>query len=93
MRKRTHRRARRTHPGSLIQIDALHLNRFGGSQKSALHGALDDAAEPVVGLYMTQNECLFGYLEKMRQCCSGTTTVNQPKSGRAIELLAALKKL
>lgn len=69
MRKRTHRRARRTHPGSLIQIDATPFEWFGGNQKFALHGAIDDATGQVVGLYMTQNECLLGYLEMMRQCC------------------------
>jgi len=37
--------------------------------KYALHRAIDDASSQIVGLYLTQNECLFGYLEMMRQCC------------------------
>lgn len=69
IRHRTHRRKRKEHPGQLIQIDATPYEWFGGSLKYALHGAIDDASGDVVGLYMTQNECLFGYLEMMRQCC------------------------
>jgi transposase len=66
---RTHRRKRKHHPGQLIQIDATPFEWFGDSKKYALHGAIDDATGQVVGLYMTQNECLFGYFEMMRQCC------------------------
>ncbi len=68
-KKRTHRRRRKPHAGQLIQIDATPFEWFGTSQKFALHGAIDDATGDIVGLYMTQNECLFGYLEMMRQCC------------------------
>ena len=68
-RHRTHRRKRKSHPGQLIQIDATPYEWFGGKIKYALHGAIDDATGKIVGLYMTQNECLFGYLEMMRQCC------------------------
>ena len=69
IRHRTHRRKRKERPGQLIQIDATPYEWFGGSMKYAIHGAIDDASGEVVGLYMTQNECLFGYLEMMRQCC------------------------
>lgn len=69
IRHRTHRRKRKEHPGQLIQIDATPYEWFGGPIKYAIHGAIDDATGDVVGLYMTQNECLFGYLEMMRQCC------------------------
>lgn len=69
VRHRTHRRKRKPHPGQLIQIDATPFEWFGGTQKYALHGAIDDAKGDIVGLYMTQNECLFGYFETMRQCC------------------------
>ena len=67
---RTHRRKRKPHPGQLIQIDATPYEWFGGNIKYALHGAIDDATGQVVGLFLTQNECLYGYLETMRQCCS-----------------------
>ena len=69
IRHRTHRRKRKPHPGQLIQIDATPYAWFGGNDKYALHGAVDDATGKVVGLFMTQNECLYGYLETMRQCC------------------------
>ena len=38
--------------------------------KYTLHGAIDDASGQVVGLFLTQNECLYGYLETLRQCCT-----------------------
>lgn len=69
IRHRTHRRKRKPHPGQLIQIDATPYEWFGGHTKYALHGAIDDATGKVAGLFLTQNECLYGYLETMRQCC------------------------
>ena len=72
IRHRTHRRKRKPHPGQLIQIDATPYEWFGGNIKYALHGAIDDATGQVVGLFLTQNECLYGYLETMRQCCSAS---------------------
>lgn len=63
------RRDRRDHPGELVQIDATPFEWFGGLIKYALHGAIDDATGKIVGLYITQNECLFGYEEMMRRCC------------------------
>ena len=69
IRHRTHRRKRKPHPGQLIQIDVTPYEWFGGKLKYALHGAIDDATGKVVGLFMTQNECLYGYLETLRQCC------------------------
>jgi len=53
----------------LIQFDATPFEWFGGNIKYTLHGAIDDATGKTVGLYMTQNECLYGYFETMRQCC------------------------
>ena len=38
--------------------------------KYTLLGAIDDASGQVVGLFLTQNECLYGYLETLRQCCT-----------------------
>lgn len=69
IRHRTHRRKRKPHPGQLLQVDATPYEWFGGSVKYALHGAIDDATGQVVGLFLTQNECLYGYLETLRQCC------------------------
>lgn len=69
IRHRTHRRKRKPHPGQLIQIDATPFAWFGGNITYTLHGAIDDATGSVVGLFLTKNECLYGYLETMRQCC------------------------
>ena len=70
IRHRTHRRKRKPHPGQLVQIDASPYEWFGGPVKYTLHGAIDDASGQVVGLFLTQNECLYGYLETLRQCCT-----------------------
>lgn len=69
IRHRTHRRKRKAHPGQLIQIDATPYEWFGGNTKYSLHGANDDATGKVTGLFLTQNECLYGYLKTLRQCC------------------------
>lgn len=65
--KSHNRRKRKSRQGMLIQVDATPFEWFEGSVKYALHGAIDDATGQVVGLYMTKNECLHGYLEVIRQ--------------------------
>jgi len=65
---RRKKRKRKEHPGELIQVDASPFEWLGGNQKYSLHGAIDDATGEIVGLYMANNECLFGYFEIMRQC-------------------------
>ena len=70
-----HRKARKAHrsrrrkalAGELLQFDATPYAWFGGEEKFALHGAIDDAGSAITGLYMTKNECLAGYQEVMRQ--------------------------
>lgn len=103
IRHRTHRRKRKPHPGQLIQIDATPYEWFGGNTKYSLHGAIDDATGKVVGLFLTQNECLYGYLETMRQCCvdfgvpqsvysDNHTIFRSPKTGKlTVEELIAGK--
>ena len=93
IRKRTYKRKRKPCPGQLIQIDATPYEWFGGNKKYALHGAIDDATGEVVGLFITKNECLYGYQEVMRQCCTdfgvpqtlysdNHTIFRSPKAGR-----------
>lgn len=103
VRRRTHRRKRKSHAGQLIQIDATPYEWFGGNTKYALHGAIDDATGKVTGLFLTQNECLYGYLETMRQCCvdfgvpqtiysDNHTIFRSPKTGKlTVEELIAGK--
>lgn len=65
--KKHYRRKRKARKGMLIQIDATPFEWFGNTDKFSLHGAIDDASGEIVGLYMTKNECLHGYLEITRQ--------------------------
>lgn len=63
------RRQRKKFSGELLQIDATPFEWFGGNEKYALHGAIDDTTGDITGAYFTNNECLLGYLEVMRQTC------------------------
>ena len=61
-------RARRKQGGMLWQIDATPYEWLGDDiGKFALHAAIDDATGIVVGAMFTQNECMEGYCEMMRQ--------------------------
>lgn len=60
-------RERRAVAGELLQADATPFEWFGGKEKYALHGFIDDATGTVTGLYLCKNECLLGYLEVLRQ--------------------------
>jgi transposase len=61
-------RARRKQAGMLWQIDATPYEWLGDEfGKFALHAAIDDATGIVVGATFTQNECMAGYSEIMRQ--------------------------
>lgn len=70
-RKKVHRiRFRRKHFGELVQWDATPFQWFkwaGDNKYYTLHGALDDATSKFLGLYMTENECRYGYIECRRQ--------------------------
>jgi len=60
-------RERRAVAGELLQADATPFEWFGGKEKYALNGFIDDATGTVTGLYLCKNECLLGYLEVLRQ--------------------------
>lgn len=60
-------RPRRECEGDLLQVDATPFDWFGDGNQYALHGAIDDATGKWTGLYLCQNECLYGYLELIRQ--------------------------
>lgn len=70
-KKIVHRqRFKRQNEGDLIQIDGTPFAwfyKFGDNKRYALHGSIDDATGKLTGLYMTENECLYGYLEILRQ--------------------------
>ena len=63
-------RFRREQSGDMIQIDATPyqwLNWCGDTTYYALHGAIDDAEEKITGLYMSKNECSYGYYDILEQ--------------------------
>ena len=69
--KEVHRpRIRRECEGDLIQIDGTPFPWFyksGDNKKWCMVGAIDDATGKITGLYLTENECLYGYLEILKQ--------------------------
>ncbi len=60
-------RPRKEHRGELVQIDGTPYDWFGDGHLRCIQAAVDDATGEVVGAYMTENECLLGYLEVFRQ--------------------------
>ena len=63
-------RFRRKNFGELLQWDATPYQWFlwaGDTNYYALHGVLDDSRSTFLALYMTENECRYGYLECRRQ--------------------------
>lgn len=67
-KKPVHRpRYRKEHEGELIQADATPYDWFGTGKKDNLHGSIDDATNEITGLYMCENECIYGYQEVFRQ--------------------------
>lgn len=65
-------RARRENEGDLIQIDGTPYQWFSWNNDKkyyCMQGAIDDATGKILALYMTENECLYGYNEVYRQIC------------------------
>ena len=60
-------RERRECRGELVQIDGTPYDWFDDGHLECIQAAVDDASGEVVGVYMTENECLLGYLEVFRQ--------------------------
>lgn len=61
-------RFRRNNEGDLLQLDGTPYQWFeGDSQYYDLMGSIDDATGKITGLYMSKNECFYGYCEVMRQ--------------------------
>lgn len=71
--KPVHRpRARRENEGDLVQIDGTPYQWFAWNKDNnyyCMQGAIDDATGKILALYMTENECLYGYNEVYRQIC------------------------
>ena len=86
-KKIVHRpRLRRDCEGDLLQIDGTPFAwfyKFGDNTRYCLSGGIDDATGKITGLYFTQNECLYGYLEVLRQTCKSYGVPREIYSDRA----------
>ena len=64
-------RFRRENEGDLLQIDGTPFPWFYKSTNDkanyCMHGAIDDATGKITALYITENECLYGYMEMLRR--------------------------
>lgn len=60
------RRKRKSCEGDLVQADGTPFAWFEDNVLYSVHGFIDDATGKILGLYMTKNECLLGYLEALR---------------------------
>jgi len=66
-------RVRRFCFGDMLQIDGTPFawfSRFGNNKRYCMHGAIDDATSRITALYVTEFECLYGYLEILRRTIS-----------------------
>lgn len=86
-KKIVHRpRLRRDCEGDLLQVDGTPFAwfyKFGDENRYCLSGGIDDASGKITGLYFTQNECLYGYLEVLRQTCNSYGIPREIYSDRA----------
>ena len=86
-KKIVHRpRLRRDCEGDLLQVDGTPyawFYKFGNENRYCLSGGIDDATGKITGLYFTQNECLYGYLEVLRQTCNSYGIPREIYSDRA----------
>lgn len=86
-KKIVHRpRLRRDCEGDLMQVDGTPFAwfyKFGEDKRYCLSGGIDDATGKITGLYMTENECLYGYLEVLRQTCASYGVPREIYSDRA----------
>lgn len=86
-KKIVHRpRLRRECEGDLMQVDGTPFAwfyKFGDEKRYCLSGGIDDATGKITGLYFTENECLYGYLEVLRQTCQTYGVPREVYSDRA----------
>ena len=79
-------RLRRDNEGDLMQVDGTPFAwfyKFGDNKRYCLSGGIDDATGKITGLYFTENECLYGYLEVLRQTCASYGVPREIYSDRA----------
>lgn len=79
-------RLRRECEGDLMQVDGTPFAwfyKFGDNKRYCLSGGIDDATGKITGLYFTEFECLYGYLEVLRQTCNSYGVPREIYSDRA----------
>lgn len=59
-------RSRKESAGELVQVDGSEHDWFRNNHNECIHGFIDDATGKILSLYMTKNECSFGYHECFR---------------------------
>jgi len=59
-------RPRKEYLGELVQADGSSFDWLSSGKRCCIQGFVDDASGIPLGLYMTKNECLSGYLEATR---------------------------
>lgn len=95
-RSELHRpRMRRAAFGDLLQIDGTPFAwfyKFGNNKRFCLMGSVDDATSKITGLYMCEFECLYGYLEILRQTCQAYGIPREIYSDRAAIFCVTPKK-
>ena len=86
-KREVHRpRLRRECEGDLLQIDGTPyawFYKFGDNNRYCMTGSIDDASGKITGLYLTEYECIYGYLEIMRQTCARFGVPREIYSDRA----------
>lgn len=88
-------RMRRDSFGDLLQIDGTPyawFYKFGNKNRYCLMGSIDDATGIITGLYMCEWECLYGYLEILRQTCQSYGVPREIYSDRAAIFCVTPKK-
>lgn len=95
-KKVVHRpRLRRKNEGDLIQLDGTPFqwfSMFGDQNYYDIMGAIDDATGKITGLYMTSNECFYGYSEVMRQTINNFGRPREVYTDRAAIFCCTPKK-
>lgn len=94
--KPAHRpRVRRANFGDMLQIDGTPFEwfqRFGNNKKYCMVGAIDDATSKITALYLTEYECLYGYMEILRQTINKYGCPREIYSDRAAIFCVTPKK-
>lgn len=88
-------RVRRFNFGDMLQIDGTPFPwffRFGDNKKYCMVGAIDDATSKITALYITENECLYGYMELLRQTINKYGCPREIYSDRAAIFCVTPKK-